>query len=101
VKPEQIGSLLECITLKPARDRFRHGWQEAMAGETMHVSEHSGHAMSAPYMVWQPAHQQPEVIETVARSDYPPLSSLQPDHWIWRSGGSGDVQAIRNGRHNT
>jgi len=29
----------ESITLKPAEDSFRQGWQEAMRGETMPVDE--------------------------------------------------------------
>lgn len=29
----------ESITLKPADDSFRQGWQEAMTGETMPIDE--------------------------------------------------------------
>lgn len=29
----------ECLTLKPAEDSFRHGWQEAIAGETMPIDD--------------------------------------------------------------
>jgi len=46
IPPEYLPFLLdmlrafrESITLKPADERFRHGWQEALRGETRPVSE--------------------------------------------------------------
>jgi hypothetical protein len=46
IPPEYLPFLLdimrafrESITLKPAQESFRQGWQEAMRGETQPVSE--------------------------------------------------------------
>jgi hypothetical protein len=36
---ELIRLFRQSVTLKPAADSFRKGWQEAMAGETMPVDE--------------------------------------------------------------
>ena len=39
MKPEQMETLLQSSGFKLAGDSFRLGWQEAMAGETMPVSD--------------------------------------------------------------